>query len=251
MLSFYDEYTYREIMKIALQLSGQIRFWEQSYEYWTELKYKLEQSGFDVDIHICGWEDSYTKSFDFSSFTTHNLIPINNDLLTTGQETWSSSSQGIMRRKQDPIGLMPFSYQQYWGSRYRRLYQKENNVQYDFIMVTRPDLWFKCDIVKILQDKKKEICESKCTVFIPFGVINTVGRKPVYPSRLCNDYMCLGTEESMNLYCNGFLHSYLQDSKSFISTNHTYPSMTCMKTNLLTKSITIPMKLRRLNDTIM
>ena len=52
MLSFYDEHTYGKIMKIALQLSGQIRFWKQSYEYWIELKSKLEESGFDVDIHI-------------------------------------------------------------------------------------------------------------------------------------------------------------------------------------------------------
>ena len=238
MLSFYDEHTYGKIMKIALQLSGQIRFWEQSCEYWIELKSKLEESGFDVDIHICGWKDSYTESLDFSSFTTHNLIPINMDLVCIGKER--DRKKTIMRRSQNPIMLMPLSYQQYWGSRYRRLYQKENNVQYDFIMVTRPDLSFKCDIVKILQEKRQEIIESKCTIFIPFGVINSVGRKPVHPSRLCNDYMCLGTEESVNLYCNGFLYSYLQDSKSFMSTNHTYPAMTCIKT------IDTPMKLRRI-----
>ena len=236
MLSFYDEHT--------LQLSGQIRLWEQSCEYWIELKSKLEESGFDVDIHICGWKDSYTESFDFSSFTTHNLIPINMDLVCIGEET--DRKKTIMRRSQDPIMLMPLSYQQYWGSRYRRLYQKENNVQYDFVIITRPDLLFECDIVNILQEKKQEIIESKCTIFIPFGVTNSVGRKPVHPSRLCNDYMCLGTEESVNLYCNGFLYSYLQDSKSFMSTNHTYPAMTCMKTNLLTKTIDTPMKLRRI-----
>ena len=250
MLSFYDEHTHGKIMKIALQLSGQIRFWEQSCEYWVELKSKLEESGFDVDIHICGWKDSYTESFDFSSFTTHNLIPINKDLLTDrGVE--KSGKKTIMRRNQDPIMLMPLSYQQYWGSRYRRLYQKENNIQYDFVIITRPDLLFECDIVNILQEKKQEIIESKCTIFIPFGVTNSVGRKPIHPSRLCNDFMCLGTEESVNLYCNGFLHSYLQDSKSFMSTNHTYPAMTCMKTNLLTKSINTPMKLRREDDSIM
>ena len=70
--------------------------------------------------------------------------------------------------------LMPLSYQQYWGSRYRRLYQKENNIQYDFVIITRPDLLFECDIVNILQEKKQEIIESKCTIFIPFGVTNSV-----------------------------------------------------------------------------
>lgn len=245
MLSFYDEHTHGKIVKIALQLAGQVRFWEQSYEYWTELKSKLEQSGFDVDVHICSWRDSYTKSLDFSSFTTYNLIPINMDLLTieSGRET----EKTMMRRSREiPIELMPLSYQQYWGSRYRRLYQKENNVQYDFVMVVRPDLGFKCDIVEVLQKKKQEIIESKCTIFIPYGVTNSVGWKPQHPSRLCNDFMCLGTEESVNLYCNGFLYSYLQDSKSFISKNHTYPAMTCMKTNLLTRSIDTPMILRRL-----
>jgi hypothetical protein len=167
------------------------------------------------------------------------------DLLYDGYEI--NTKKTMMRRAQEiPIELMPLSYQQYWGSRYRRLYQKENNVQYDFVMVARPDLWFKCDIVEFLQKKKQEIIESKCTIFIPHGVTNSVGYKPHHPSRLCNDFMCLGTEESVNLYCNGFLYSYLQDSKSFISTNHTYPAMTCMKTNLLTRSINTQMRLWRL-----
>ena len=43
--------------KIAIQLSGQIRYWHKSYNDWVEFKSSLQERGFDVDLHICGWED--------------------------------------------------------------------------------------------------------------------------------------------------------------------------------------------------
>ena len=67
--------------KIAIQLSGQIRYWHKSYNDWVEFKSSLQERGFDVDLHICGWEDEYTKELEYDIFTTSNLIPINKDIL--------------------------------------------------------------------------------------------------------------------------------------------------------------------------
>ena len=35
--------------KIAIQLSGQIRYWHKSYNDWVGFKASLEKEGFDVD----------------------------------------------------------------------------------------------------------------------------------------------------------------------------------------------------------
>ena len=112
--------------KIAIQLSGQIRYWDKSYNDWFELKSSLKKEGFDVDLHICGWEDEYTRKLNYDIFTTSNLIPINKDIIIE-----NSKENGNWSRKQQPISLLPYSYLQYWGGRYRRLYQKENNYEQD------------------------------------------------------------------------------------------------------------------------
>ena len=109
--------------KIAIQLSGQIRYWHKSYNDWVEFKSSLQERGFDVDLHICGWEDEYTKELEYDIFTTSNLIPINKDIVKE-----NSKSDGNWSRNQQPLSLLPYSYLQYWGGRFRRLYQKQNNV---------------------------------------------------------------------------------------------------------------------------
>ncbi len=245
-------------MKIAFQLTGQIRFWEYCSQHWNKFKSDLEKNGFDVDMHICSWKDNYTEKIKFDFFTTDNLIPINYDLLkdnTLTDKHRSSNQPG--RRGQHGIDLFPISYIQYWGGRYRRLYQKENNIEYDFIILSRPDFCFDVSSAGILSSEEKsfsnyknlkeEISKSHCTIFIPHGVRNSIGFKPNMASRFSSDLWCVGTEESINLYCNGFLHSYLQESKSFKSSAHTYPAMTCMKTNLHTQPIHMSGEFRREN----
>ena len=123
--------------KIAIQLSGQIRYWHKSYNDWVGFKASLEKEGFDVDLHICGWEDEYTKELEYDIFTTSNLIPINKDIVIE-----NSKLDGNWSRNQQPISLLPYSYLQYWGGRFRRLYQKQNNIDYDFIILTRPDVYY-------------------------------------------------------------------------------------------------------------
>tara|TARA_B100000287_G_C20423806_1_gene698631 strand:+ start:115 stop:801 length:687 start_codon:yes stop_codon:yes gene_type:complete len=224
-------------MKIAIQLSGQLRVWQESYLHWKKIQEYFSSNNIDVDIHLCTWKEDYTKKINFDNLTTSNLIKLENNILTKVNE----DDKYKMRRGIKPINLLPLSYQQYWGSRFRRLYQKENNIEYDFIILSRPD----CIIRNFehIFDLKDFIAESFSTIFIPHGVRNSVGFKPNLPSRFCNDYLCIGTEDSINLFSNGFLYSYIQSSQSFISTNHTYPAMTCMKTNLHTQDINLTLNL--------
>lgn len=215
--------------KIAIQLSGQIRYWDKSYNDWFELKSSLKKEGFDVDLHICGWEDEYTRKLNYDIFTTSNLIPINKDIIIE-----NSKENGNWSRKQQPISLLPYSYLQYWGGRYRRLYQKENNVQYDFIILTRPDVYYVKNGMgqaKQLSSSWEEFSQSIFTIFTD-GIENRLGGENKSITRVCSDLLVMGSEESINLFCNGFLHCYLQESQSFYAGHHTLPGYICMKTNL-------------------
>ena len=219
--------------KIAIQLSGQIRYWDKSYYDWVGFKASLETEGFDVDLHICGWEDEYTKELDYGIFETSNLIPINKDIVKE-----NSDGEGNWSRKQQPLSLLPYSYLQYWGSRYRRLYQKQNNVDYDFIILTRPDVY--CSRNGLNEAKQlsliwEKFSQSVFTIFTD-GVKNHLGGETKSYTRYSNDLLFMGTEESINLFCNGFLHCYLQTSQSFYAGHHTLPGLICMKTHLHDKT---------------
>ena len=219
--------------KIAIQLSGQIRYWHKSYNDWVGFKASLEKEGFDVDLHICGWEDEYTKELEYDIFTTSNLIPINKDIVIE-----NSKLDGNWSRNQQPISLLPYSYLQYWGGRFRRLYQKQNNIDYDFIILTRPDVYYNRNGLKQTKQLSlnwEKFSQSIFTIFTD-GTSNRLGGETSSYARVCSDLLAMGTEESINLFCNGFLHCYLQTSQSFYAGHHTLPGLICMKTNLHNKT---------------
>jgi hypothetical protein len=231
--------------KIAIQLAGQVRDWENSYYDWEDFKSNLEKKDFDIDFHICTWEDEYTKECNFDFIETVNLVPINTEMISFNVKPTVGTKEYKMnpiRRDQTPLGMIPFSYLQYWGSRYRRLYQKQNKIEYDFIILARPDIYYHNaeDFAKLFSEDwettnpRLNFKNSHFTIFMPQGILNSVDR---HMPRVSNDLLFMGTEESINLFSNGFLHCYLQTSKSFISTHHTLPAMVCMKTNLHDRSM--------------
>jgi|TARA_B100000035_G_scaffold306030_1_gene307586 hypothetical protein len=232
-------------MKFAIQLAGQIRGWKGEVGkntdvnvelHWKVLKSKLKQNGVDVDMHICSWDDDYTKNLDLSYFETANLIPLNNHLLQDKKDK--------LRRNKNAQRMMPISYQNYYGGRFRRLYQKENNIKYDVILLSRPDIIFKSveQVVNYFTESKKgktqldRIKSEYSTIHIPYGTSNCIARKKT-GIWISEDYYQIGNEHSINLFCNGFLHTYLQTSQSFLSTSHNYPAITCMKTQLKIKGM--------------
>ncbi len=233
--------------KIAIQLVGQVRSWEKSYYDWVDFKSNLEKKDFDIDFHICTWEDEYTKECNFDFIETVNLVPIDTEMIAFDVKTSAGTNEEkmkLVRRNQTPFGMIPFSYLQYWGSRYRRLYQKQNKIEYDFIILVRPDVYIPVGDVEdttfaelFSEDweapsPRLNFKNSHFTIFIPQGIFNIVDGY----TRFSEDLLFMGTEESINLFSNGFLHCYLQTSKSFNSTHHTLPAMVCMKTNLHDKN---------------
>ena len=252
-------------MKIAIQLAGQIRMWDKAYSEWEIVKSKLESHGIDVDIHICSWKDEYTetlglKTYQYSHmFTTINLIPIK-------QELFVRTSKGMKNfeknRGYSPHGMMPISYQYYYGGRFRRLYQRENNVKYDVIILSRPDVYFKSigETINNLVNIKgvmpnyyktlKAISTQNSTIYIPQGSINSIYKDNHSDQNdwLSNDLFAMGNEHSINQYCNGYLHCFLQTSHSFVATNHSYPAITCHKCNLRIKTLHFGTQLWRIGE---
>ena len=229
--------------KIAIQLAGQVRYWKKSYNDWVNFKSNLEKEGFDVDFHICTWEDEYTNECNFDFFETTNLVPINTEMVFKNviRDRKKNILKDTERRNQVPFDMIPYTYLQYFGSRFRRLYQIKNTLEYDFIILVRPDAHYTdneyLNFSKQLSKNWNLYSRSNFTIFIPLGISNSSGFKPEFPTRFSHDVLFGGTEESINLFCNGFLYCYLQTSQSFYSTNHTIPAMICMKTNLHDKTM--------------
>ena len=60
-------------MTLAVQLSGQIRYWNQSYKYWKKFKKYFNDNGIEVDFFLSCW-DKEGKQYDYNS--TGNLVNI-------------------------------------------------------------------------------------------------------------------------------------------------------------------------------
>ena len=74
--------------------------------------------------------------------------------------------------------------------------------------------------------------QNKFSVLASDAIENRLGGETKSITRVCSDLLVMGTEESINLFCNGFLHCYLQKSQSFYAGHHNLPGYICMKTNL-------------------
>jgi len=92
-------------------------------------------------------------------------------------------------------------------------------------------IWMATLAPRMVLSQKKMTSKSFFTIFTD-GIENRLGGETKSITRVCSDLLVMGTEESINLFCNGFLHCYLQESQSFYAGHHNLPGYICMKTNL-------------------
>lgn len=149
---------------IAVQLFGHLRSYKRTYK--SFLKNIVEaniKNGYNIDIFIHTWNET-----DHSSITWHNWngekrgVIVNDTTLKQIKKIYNPKKILVSKQieLQDSIitekigkvpraykGVVNVAYTKYMSSELRKEYSKENNIKYDYIIVTRPDILFHSSFV--------------------------------------------------------------------------------------------------------
>lgn len=147
--------------KIAIQLFGHLRTFEFTFE--TFKKNVLEpniEDGYEIDIFIHTWNEIDHKTINYRNqnekVLTSEALPQKyidkvyelynpKKLLIEPQRDVDEYiiSEKIGGFKRSIKGCLNMAYTLYKSSELRRNYALENKINYDFVIVTRPDIYFK------------------------------------------------------------------------------------------------------------
>ncbi|EDO7798042.1 galactosyltransferase [Campylobacter coli] len=128
--------------KLAIQLFGHMRTYEQTYEKFKENIINVNlQDGWEIDLFIHTWD-----KFNSSSKSWHKDLNLfsNNDYL-------KESDKNKIRKLYNPKILSIESLKEgehggllskRAGNKIREEYEKQNNIKYNYILYTRPDILF-------------------------------------------------------------------------------------------------------------
>lgn len=184
--------------RIAIQLFGHLRTFEYTFEMFKKNVLEANsRDGYEVDIFIHTWDelDHSTVSYrnpDGEPLTDKTLLPSDIDMAKKLYQPKGFSIQPQRQHEEILIdekighfkrsikGCVNMAYTLYSSSELRREYEQKNNVKYDWVIVTRPDVLFKYefrieDFLKSHRDFKFEIPQDGLFyAFNPFGRENKI-----------------------------------------------------------------------------
>ena len=221
--------------KIALQLSGQLRNWNTSVKYWNNFINTVE----NIDVYTCFWNEDYAKEQDISKINNLVLDNLIEPPKHYGYDKWSKEHQHQVPYKYRKYALYPQNYVIFKGGYYRRMYQLKNNINYDAIIISRPDFNLeRCEVneLSLFTATDKFMAHIKAYRYCAFlqGIKNIVGDTGFH--KFSNDYFFIGTEESMNLLATNILSNYI-DAGSFQIGEHNAHILACISNGLLIKEL--------------
>ncbi|MBS4269251.1 hypothetical protein [Campylobacter vulpis] len=196
-------------MKLAICFMGHLRTYKQTYESFLtnilkpNLEDKMWQDGIDIFIHT--WD-----SFEKSGFAWHNHNENFNDkkvdvkVIEEVKQIYKPKKILVETLMQDRGMHLSIERSQKLALEY----EKEQNISYDYIMVTRPDLYFHTPL--ILSSFIKEYERDGILPPLPkrhiFAAHNTFGRMLVDDRRLLceGDLLWFGNVKPLPLILNAF-----------------------------------------------
>lgn len=144
--------------KIAIQLFGHMRTFEYCLKYFNQnLLSSLQQDGYEVDIFISTWDEWDHNSVNYRSSQNTEIIHLDKntidkinhlykpkDLLISTQQPIEEKIiiEKLGNGKRSIKGCYNLSYSLYKSSEIRATYSKQNNINYEWVIVTRPDVLF-------------------------------------------------------------------------------------------------------------
>ncbi|WP_294833543.1 hypothetical protein [uncultured Gilliamella sp.] len=183
---------------IAIQLFGHLRTFEYTFDSFS--KYLVENNKLDnyqVDIFIHTWDELDHSTINYrnldgkaltNKLLTDELISLVNKLYQPKKIAVESQLDCQNEVLIEKIGKFPRakkgclnnSYSIYMANKLRNTYQKEENIDYDWVIVTRPDILFKSpfridDIIRCYANFGLEIPNNVIFHgFNPFGRGNMI-----------------------------------------------------------------------------
>lgn len=145
--------------KVAIQLFGHLRSYKNTYEsLFRNVVQPQVIRGYDVDVFIHTWDET-----DHATVTWHNTKGeqrgrgVTSDIVDEVRKLYQPKSM-LMESQLDVSddiiiekiagisrsfkGFVNAAYTEYMGSKIRRDYAAENAIHYDWVIVTRPDIFF-------------------------------------------------------------------------------------------------------------
>ena len=55
-------------MRIAIQIFGELRYWEEAHSLFSIIKRKFKESNVEIDIHMHVWDSEYTRECNEKGF---------------------------------------------------------------------------------------------------------------------------------------------------------------------------------------
>jgi|TARA_R100000081_G_scaffold13038_1_gene5204 hypothetical protein len=110
--------------QIAIELFGQLRMWDIQ-DSLSELETFFNEEGFSVDFFGTFWDDEYTNSY-----------------VDKGAFKHFKSLQLLQEPNFDRYTLKKYFYSLKESVRQRKEYQSKQNINYEFVIQSRPDLEF-------------------------------------------------------------------------------------------------------------
>lgn len=205
---------FKEIMKIAVLLSGQVRTFEQTYQSLFDHVIRCA----DVDFFIHTWDTNgkvLHVHHDYDNSTATDLNRINEiykpkKLQVEKQSDFMNRVDFGRYQNKTPGGMVARNIAAQWYSVKKCAillddYIFEQGNSYDLFVRTRFDTLFKTSVC--LQENVARYSEPK-VVWMP--VQNQFGCKPQY---MCNDSFAVGPLESIRTYCDMYnsMHKSLND----------------------------------------
>ncbi|ENQ1163805.1 hypothetical protein ACEODZ_001266 [Campylobacter upsaliensis] len=197
-------------MKLAICFMGHLRTYKQTYESFLEnvLKPNLKDAMWEeIDIFIHTWD-----TFEKSGFAWHEQnkeidgVKITEQVICEVKQIYKPKKMLVETLMQDRGMHLSIERSQKLALEY----EKEQNISYDYIMVTRPDLYFHTPLILSSFINAYQKDEALKSVSLPkkhiFAAHNTFGRMLVDDRRLLceGDLLWFGNIKPLPLILDAF-----------------------------------------------
>ncbi|EHE9213355.1 hypothetical protein IFW04_001392 [Campylobacter upsaliensis] len=197
-------------MKLAICFMGHLRTYKQTYESFLEnvLKPNLKDAMWEeIDIFIHTWD-----TFEKSGFAWHEQnkeidgVKITEQVICEVKQIYKPKKMLVETLMQDRGMHLSIERSQKLALEY----EKEQNISYDYIMVTRPDLYFHTPLILSSFINAYQKDEALKSISLPkkhiFAAHNTFGRMLVDDRRLLceGDLLWFGNIKPLPLILDAF-----------------------------------------------
>jgi hypothetical protein len=186
--------------KIAVCLSGEVRYWDvanQFFEYWNEL-HRLDRFNafgeLSFDFFISTWNRNIENVVELNSLKSYEFLDedIEFDFIDANQKYW---------------------YLTYRSNLLKTEYELKNNLNYDLVISTRPDILIYSDTIHKLYtlcSHPNGIENRGFELFVLNGGCDP-GINNKYYGFSMNDTFAAGTSATMDIYTSLYKYIYMTD----------------------------------------